>query len=109
VIPSDGDLPLAPPMVPACAVVRPSSTDRPSISVLTRSIARHEIDVTAVAAKARFTQQIGVQTSCIAYQPSATADMTDATLLPFDLVSCPAQETQSDLAAATNPRTAVCC
>ena len=46
---------------------------------------KHEIDVTAVATKARFTKQFGVQTSCIAYQPSATADMTDATLLPFDL------------------------
>ena len=46
---------------------------------------RHEIEVTAVAPKARFTWQFGVQTSCIAYQPSATADMIDATLLPFDL------------------------
>src|SRR6202043_4071800 len=30
---------------------------------------------------------IGVETSCLAYQPSATAAMTDATPLPFDLPS----------------------
>jgi hypothetical protein len=31
--------------------------------------------------------QIGVQTKCFAYQPSATAAITDATPLPFDLPS----------------------
>src|SRR6202165_4667395 len=32
-------------------------------------------------------KQIGVETNCIAYQPSATAAMTDDTPLPFDLPS----------------------
>src|SRR5271154_5694749 len=41
--------------------------------------------VTAVATNERFTEQIAGETSCIAYQPSATAAMTDDTPLPFDL------------------------
>src|SRR3984957_15434626 len=41
--------------------------------------------MTVVATNERFTQQIAVETSCIAYQPSATAAMTDDTPLPFDL------------------------
>jgi hypothetical protein len=38
-----------------------------------------------VAAKARFTSKSVFRQVCIAYQPSATADMTEANLLPFDL------------------------
>src|ERR1700686_1864863 len=42
---------------------------------------------TAVAQSKRLTEQSDVETSCIAYQPSATAAMTDNTPLPFDLPS----------------------
>src|SRR5271154_2739207 len=41
--------------------------------------------VTAVATNERFTEQIAGETACRAYQPSATAAMTEDTPLPFDL------------------------
>jgi hypothetical protein len=41
--------------------------------------------MTAVATNERFTWEIAVETSCIGYQPSATAAMTDDTPFPFDL------------------------
>jgi hypothetical protein len=43
--------------------------------------------VTAVARSERFRQQLVVPTSCLAYQPSATAGMADDKLLPFDLLA----------------------
>jgi hypothetical protein len=43
--------------------------------------------VTTAAPSERFTYQIVFQTSCIAYQPTATAAMTDDTPVPFDLPS----------------------
>jgi hypothetical protein len=48
---------------------------------------RDEIYVTTVAQSERFTWQIGVHTNSVAYLPSATAAMIDATPLPFDLPS----------------------
>jgi hypothetical protein len=42
---------------------------------------RHEIDVTAVQQR----RDSHSNSVCIAYQPSAAAEMTDTTLLPFDL------------------------
>jgi len=50
--------------------------------------------VTAVATKARFTWQFGVETSCIGYQPSATAEASPIlemrpmrSVSPIDIVS----------------------